>query len=57
MALTNEELQQILIYLLFKTILDLNNNISTFYKSQLQFSSWLFLYFDLLTIQLYRNRV
>lgn len=55
MTLTNEELQQILIYLLFKTILDLNNNISTYYKSQLQFSNWLFLYFDLLTIQLYKN--
>lgn len=55
MTLTNEELQQILIYLLFKIILDLNNNISTFYKRQLQFSSWLFLYFDLLTIQLYKN--
>lgn len=55
MALTNEELQQILIYLLFKTILDLNNNLSTFYKSQLKFSSWLFLYFGLLTIQLYKN--
>lgn len=33
MTLTNNELQQILIYLLFKNILDLNNNISTFYKA------------------------